>query len=157
MNTGDFGRGTGETFIQLLQALDEIEEVDRFRVSSIEPNLLTDEIIRFVASSRRFMPHFHVPLQSGSNEVLHLMKRRYERELFAAKVQEIKTLMPDAFIGVDVIAGMRGETPEAFEDAREFIAGLDVSQLHVFPYSERSGTKALDIPYIVPQAEKHRR
>ena len=157
VNTGDFGRGTGETFIQLLQALDEIEEVDRFRVSSIEPNLLTDEIIRFVASSRRFMPHFHVPLQSGSNEVLHLMKRRYERELFAAKVQEIKTLMPDAFIGVDVIAGMRGETPEAFEDAREFIAGLDVSQLHVFPYSERSGTKALDIPYIVPQAEKHRR
>lgn len=157
VNTGDFGRGSGETFIQLLQALDEVEEVDRFRVSSIEPNLLTDEIIRFVASSRRFMPHFHVPLQSGSNEVLHLMKRRYERELFAAKVQEIKALMPDAFIGVDVIAGMRGETPEAFEDAREFIAGLDVSQLHVFPYSERSGTKALDIPYIVPQAEKHRR
>lgn len=157
MNTGDFGRGTGETFFQLLQALDEVEEVERFRVSSIEPNLLTDEIIRFVASSRRFMPHFHVPLQSGSNEVLHLMKRRYDRELFAAKVREIKTLRPDAFIGVDVIAGARGETPEAFEDAREFIAGLDVSQLHVFPYSERAGTKALEIPYIVSQAEKHRR
>ena len=103
------------------------------------------------------MPHFHVPLQSGNNEVLRLMKRRYERELFAMKVQEIKTLMPDAFIGVDVIAGMRGETPEAFEDAREFIEGLDVSQLHVFPYSERSGTKALEIPYIVTQTEKHRR
>ena len=157
VNTGDFGRGTGETFFQLLQALDEVEEVERFRVSSIEPNLLTDEIIRFVASSRRFMPHFHVPLQSGSNEVLHLMKRRYDRELFAAKVREIKTLRPDAFIGVDVIAGARGETPEAFEDAREFIAGLDVSQLHVFPYSERAGTKALEIPYIVSQAEKHRR
>ena len=139
------------------KTLDELEEIQRFRISSIEPNLLTDDIIRFVASSRRFMPHFHVPLQSGSNEVLHLMRRRYERELFAEKVQEIKTLIPDAFIGVDVIAGMRGETPEAFEDARQFIAGLDVSQLHVFPYSERSGTKALDIPYIVPQAEKHRR
>jgi len=137
--------------------LDELEEIQRFRISSIEPNLLTDDIIHFVASSQRFMPHFHVPLQSGSNEVLHLMRRRYERELFAEKVQEIKTLIPDAFIGVDVIAGMRGETPEAFEDARQFIAGLDVSQLHVFPYSERSGTKALDIPYIVPQAEKHRR
>ena len=139
------------------KGIKELEEIQRFRISSIEPNLLTDDIIRFVASSRRFMPHFHVPLQSGSNEVLHLMRRRYERELFAEKVQEIKTLIPDAFIGVDVIAGMRGETPEAFEDARQFIAGLDVSQLHVFPYSERSGTKALDIPYIVPQAEKHRR
>ena len=142
---------------ELPKTLDELEEIQRFRISSIEPNLLTDNIIHFVASSRRFMPHFHVPLQSGSNEVLHLMRRRYERELFAEKVQEIKTLIPDAFIGVDVIAGMRGETPEAFEDARQFIAGLDVSQLHVFPYSERSGTKALDIPYIVPQAEKHRR
>ena len=140
-----------------MQELDKLEEIQRFRISSIEPNLLTDDIIRFVASSHRFMPHFHVPLQSGSNEVLHLMKRRYERELFAEKVQEIKTLLPDAFIGVDVIAGMRGETPEAFEDARQFIAGLDVSQLHVFPYSERSGTKALDIPLVVPQAEKHRR
>ena len=157
VNTGDFGRETGETFLDLVRRLDELEEIQRFRISSIEPNLLTDDIIRFVATSRRFMPHFHIPLQSGSNEVLHLMRRRYERELFAEKVQEIKTLIPDAFIGVDVIAGMRGETPEAFEDARQFIAGLDVSQLHVFPYSERSGTKALDIPYIVPQAEKHRR
>lgn len=157
VNTGDFGRETGETFLDLVRRLDKLEEIQRFRISSIEPNLLTDDIIRFVGTSRRFMPHFHIPLQSGSNEVLHLMRRRYERELFAEKVQEIKTLIPDAFIGVDVIAGMRGETPEAFEDARQFIAELDVSQLHVFPYSERSGTKALEIPYIVPQAEKHRR
>lgn len=157
VNTGDFGRGTQETFFDLIRTLDDLEEIQRFRISSIEPNLLTDDIIRFVATSRRFMPHFHIPLQSGSNEVLRLMKRRYDRELFAKKVQEIKTLIPDAFIGVDVIAGMRGETPEAFEDARQFIAGLNVSQLHVFPYSERSGTKALEIPYVVTQAEKHRR
>ena len=111
VNTGDFGRETGETFLDLVRRLDELEEIQRFRISSIEPNLLTDDIIRFVATSRRFMPHFHIPLQSGSNEVLHLMRRRYERELFAEKVQEIKTLIPDAFIGVDVIAGMRGETP----------------------------------------------
>lgn len=157
VNTGDFGRGTQETFFDLIQRLDEMQEIQRFRISSIEPNLLTDDIIRFVASSQHFMPHFHIPLQSGNNEVLKLMKRRYKREVFAEKVMEIKTLIPDAFIGVDVIAGMRGETPEAFEDARQFIADLNVSQLHVFPYSERSGTKALEIPYVVPQAEKHHR
>lgn len=157
VNTGDFGREHGETFLELLRELDGMEEVDRFRVSSIEPNLLTDEIIRFVSESRRFMPHFHVPLQSGSDEVLRLMRRRYGRDLFAGKVRQIKSLIPDAFIGVDVIAGMRGETPEAFEDACRFVEGLDVSRLHVFPYSERSGTRALDIPLVVPGTEKRRR
>lgn len=157
VNTGDFGRGTTETFSELLQALDRVEEIERFRISSIEPNLLTDDIIRFVASSSRFMPHFHIPLQSGSNEVLHLMKRRYTRELFAEKVNTIRTFLPDAFIGVDVIAGMRGETESYFEDAQRFISGLDISRLHVFPYSERQGTKAIEIPGAVPPAEKHRR
>ena len=157
VNTGDFGRETGETFLDLIRTLDELEEIQRFRISSIEPNLLTDDIIRFVASSRRFMPHFHVPLQSGSNEVLHLMRRRYERELFAEKVQEIKTLIPDAFIGVDVIVGTRGETPEYFEQAYQFIDGLDVTQLHVFSYSERPGTQALKIEYVVSPEEKHQR
>ena len=157
VNTGDFGRGRGETFLDLLRTLDGLEEVDRFRVSSIEPNLLTDDIIRFVSESRRFMPHFHVPLQSGSDEVLRLMRRRYGRELFAGKVARIRSLLPDAFIGVDVIAGMRGETEAAFEDGLRFVESLDVSRLHVFPYSERAGTRALDIPLAVPQAEKHRR
>lgn len=157
VNTGDFGRGSGETFFDLLQALDKVEEISRFRISSIEPNLLTDEIIRFVAASSRFMPHFHIPLQSGSNEVLHLMKRRYTRELFAEKVRTIKTLLPDAFIGVDVIAGMRGENEHHFEDALNFISRLDVSRLHVFPYSERQGTKALEIRETVSPEEKHRR
>lgn len=157
VNTGDFGRNTNETFTDLLYALDQTKEIERFRISSIEPNLLTDRIIQFVASSDRFMPHFHIPLQSGSNEVLRLMKRRYERELFAEKVHKIKSLRPDALIGVDVIAGMRGETEVFFEDARAFIETLDVSQLHVFPYSERQGTKALEIPGAVSQEEKHRR
>ncbi len=157
VNTGDFGRGSGETFFDLLQALDKVEEISRFRISSIEPNLLTDEIIRFVAAASRFMPHFHIPLQSGSNEVLHLMKRRYTRELFAEKVRTIKTLLPDAFIGVDVIAGMRGENERHFEDALNFISRLDVSRLHVFPYSERQGTKALEIRETVSPEEKHRR
>lgn len=157
VNTGDFGRGHGESFLELLQTLDNLNDIDRFRISSVEPNLLTDEIIRFVSQSRRFMPHFHIPLQSGSNEVLRLMRRRYERELFAEKVQRIKSLIPDAFIGVDVIAGMRGETEAAFDDTCRFIDSLDISRLHVFPYSERSGTKALEIPLIVPQPEKHRR
>ncbi len=157
VNTGDFGRGSEETFFDLLQALDKVEKISRFRISSIEPNLLTDEIIRFVAASSRFMPHFHLPLQSGSNEVLHLMKRRYTRELFAEKVRTIKTLLPDAFIGVDVIAGMRGENERHFEDALNFISRLDVSRLHVFPYSERQGTKALEIRETVSPEEKHRR
>lgn len=157
VNTGDFGRGTDHNFLQLLKTLDAMDEVERYRISSIEPNLLTDEIIEFVAGSRHFMPHFHVPLQSGSNEVLRLMHRRYDRELFAAKIATIKRCVPDAFIGVDTIVGMRGETNDYFKDALEFIRELPVSQLHVFPYSERQGTKALDIPLIVPQEEKHRR
>lgn len=157
VNTGDFGRNHNETFLQLIQALDNVCEIERFRISSIEPNLLTDEIIEFVATSKRFMPHFHIPLQSGSNDVLQLMKRRYDRELFAAKIDKIKSLRPDAFIGVDVIAGMRGETELFFEEARTFIETLDVSQLHVFPYSERTGTKALEIPGVVTPEEKHRR
>ena len=157
VNTGDFGRGTDMNFLQLLQQLDRQEEIARFRISSIEPNLLTDEIIEFVATSKRFMPHFHIPLQSGSDEVLKLMHRRYDRELFAGKIRTIRHLLPDAFIGVDVIAGMRGETEACFEDALRFIETLDISRLHVFPYSERQGTKALDIPLIVPQEEKHRR
>lgn len=157
VNTGDFGRDSHETFLQLLQTLDQLDEIERFRISSVEPNLLTDEIISFVASSHKFMPHFHIPLQAGNNEVLRLMRRRYDRELFAEKVGKIKTLLPDAFIGVDVIVGMRGETEEFFEDSRRFIEGLDISQLHVFPYSERSGTKALEIKTIVPADEKKRR
>lgn len=157
VNTGDFGRGTDENFLQLLQTLDQLDEVTRFRISSIEPNLLTDEIIEFVAGSKRFMPHFHIPLQSGSNDVLKLMKRRYDRELFAAKINRIRTALPDAFIGVDTIVGMRGETEAFFNDAREFIEKLDISQLHVFPYSEREGTKALEIPHTVTPGEKHRR
>ncbi len=157
VNTGDFGKGSEETFSDLIQALDKVEEINRFRISSIEPNLLTDEIIRFVATSSRFMPHFHIPLQSGSNDVLHLMKRRYTRELFAEKVRTIKTLIPDAFIGVDVIAGMRGENEQHFEDTLTFISQLNISRLHVFPYSERQGTKALEIRESVSPEEKHRR
>lgn len=157
VNTGDFGRGTPTDFLSLIKHLDEMEEIARFRISSIEPNLLTEEIIEFVAGSKHFMPHFHIPLQSGNNEVLKLMHRRYDRELFASKIQRIRSLLPDAFIGVDTIVGMRGETHDYFIDARNFIESLDISQLHVFPYSERQGTKALEIPYIVNQEEKHRR
>jgi threonylcarbamoyladenosine tRNA methylthiotransferase MtaB len=157
VNIGDFGKSTGETFFYLIRALDEVEGIERYRISSIEPNLLTDEIIDFVASSKRFMPHFHIPLQSGCDEVLKLMRRRYDTALFAHKIQRIKELMPDAFIGVDVIVGTRGETPEYFEQAYEFIRGLDITQLHVFSYSERPGTQALKIDYVVPAEEKHRR
>ena len=157
VNIGDFGRSTGETFLDLVRALDEVEGVERYRISSIEPNLLTDEIIDFVASSRRFMPHFHIPLQSGCDEVLKLMRRRYDTDLFASKVRRIKLEMPDAFIGVDVIVGTRGETEEYFERSHDFLQGLDVTQLHVFSYSERPGTQALKIDYVVPPQEKHRR
>ena len=145
VNIGDFGKTTGETFFDLVKALDEVEGIERYRISSIEPNLLTDEIIEYVARSRRFMPHFHIPL----------MRRRYDTALFAEKVAKIKSLMPDAFIGVDVIVGTRGETPEYFERAYEFIKSLDVTQLHVFSYSERPGTQALKIDYVVPAPEKH--
>lgn len=157
VNIGDFGKTTGETFFDLVKVLDQVEGIERFRISSIEPNLLTDEIIEYVAHSRAFMPHFHIPLQSGCDEVLKLMRRRYDIALFASKIRKIKELMPDAFIGVDVIVGTRGETPEYFEKAYEFIRGLDVTQLHVFSYSERPGTQALKIDYVVPAEEKHQR
>lgn len=157
VNIGDFGRSTGETFFDLVKALDDVDGIERYRISSIEPNLLTDEIIDFVASSRRFMPHFHIPLQSGCDEVLKLMHRRYDTALFRHKILRIKELMPHAFIGVDVIVGTRGETPEFFEKAYTFIESLPISQLHVFSYSERPGTKALDIPYIVTPEIKHER
>ena len=157
VNIGDFGKTTGETFFDLVKALDEVEGIERYRISSIEPNLLTDEIIEFVSHSRRFMPHFHIPWQSGSDDVLKLMRRRYDTALFASKIKKIKEVMPDAFIGVDVIVGTRGETEEYFEDAYRFIAGLDVTQLHVFSYSERPGTQALKIDHVVAPEEKHKR
>lgn len=157
VNIGDFGKTTGESFIDLVRALDQVEGIERYRISSIEPNLLTDEVIEYVAQSRRFMPHFHIPLQSGCDEVLRLMRRRYDTALFAEKIHKIKLLMPHAFIGVDVIVGTRGETPEYFEQAYEFIRSLDVTQLHVFSYSERPGTQALKIDYVVSPEEKHLR
>ena len=157
VNTGDFGKSTGENFFDLVKALDEVEGIERYRISPIEPNLLTDEIIEFVSKSKRFMPHFHIPLQSGCDEVLKLMRRRYDTALFAEKIQKIKSLMPDAFIGVDVIVGTRGETEEYFEKAYQFIKGLDVTQLHVFSYSERPGTQALKIDHVVSPDEKHER
>lgn len=157
VNTGDFGKSTGENFFDLVKALDEVEGIERYRISSIESNLLTDEIIEFVSKSKRFMPHFHIPLQSGCDEVLKLMRRRYDTALFAEKIQKIKSLMPDAFIGVDVIVGTRGETEEYFEKAYQFIKGLDVTQLHVFSYSERPGTQALKIDHVVSPDEKHER
>lgn len=155
VNIGDFGRTTGETFIDLVRALDRVEGIERYRISSIEPNLLTDEVLEFCAQSRAFMPHFHVPLQSGSDEVLRLMHRRYDTGLFEQKMQRIRELMPDAFIGVDVIVGMRGETDELFQEALAFMDRLPVSQYHVFSYSERPGTKALNIPHSVRPEEKH--
>ena len=157
VNIGDFGKSTGEHFFDLVKALDEVEGIERYRISSIEPNLLTDEIIDYVARSRRFMPHFHIPLQAGSDEVLRLMRRRYDTSLFAHKIGRIREVMPDAFIGVDVIVGTRGETEELFEEAYRFIRGLDVTQLHVFSYSERPGTQALKIAHVVTPADKHRR
>ena len=157
VNTGDFGKTTNETFLDLIKALDEVEGIERYRISSIEPNLLTDEIIDFVARSKRFMPHFHIPLQSGSDNVLKLMHRRYDTALFAHKVNKIKELIPHAFIGVDVIVGTRGETEEFFNDGYEFIKTLDISQLHVFSYSERPGTMALKIEHEVSPEDKHQR
>ena len=175
VNIGDFGRSTGETFLDLLKALDCLDDASlqfsgrpagysleasdyRIRVSSCEPNLLTDEIIDFVAQSKHFAPHFHIPLQSGSNEVLKIMGRRYTRELFADRVRHIKEVMPHAFIGVDCMVGVRGETQEYWEDYLEFIKQLDVSQLHVFTYSERANTRMLEMDLcVVPQAERKRR
>ena len=157
VNIGDFGRSTGECFLDLIRALDEVEGISRYRISSIEPNLLTDEAIDFVAHSRRFAPHFHIPLQSGSDAVLKLMRRRYDTALFRHKIETVKAAMPHAFIGVDVIVGTRGETDAYFEEARQFIESLDVTQLHVFSYSERPGTQALKIDYVVDPATKHAR
>lgn len=157
VNIGDFGKSTGESFIDLIKALDEVEGIERYRISSIEPNLITDEAIDFVASSKRFAPHFHIPLQSGCDSVLKLMRRRYDTALFRHKVEKIKHIMPHAFIGVDVIVGTRGETEEYFAEAREFIESLDISQLHVFSYSERPGTQALKIDYVVDPKTKHAR
>lgn len=154
VNIGDFGKTTGESFIDLVKALDEVEGISRYRISSLEPDLLSDELIAYCAESRAFMPHFHIPLQSGSDTVLKLMHRHYDAQLFADKIHRIKTLMPDAFIGVDVMVGCRGETPECFEDTYTFLDGLDVTQLHVFPYSERPGTSALSIPYTVSDQDK---
>lgn len=157
VNIGDFGKTTGESFLDLVKALDAVEGVKRYRISSMEPELLTDEVINYCASSRAFMPHFHIPLQSGSDEVLRLMHRRYDKALFAHKIQLIKEKMPNAFIGVDVMVGCRGEKPELFDECYNFLDGLDVTQLHVFPYSERPGTAALRIPYTVDEQEKKRR
>lgn len=157
VNIGDFGKGREDTFFDLIKALDEVEGIERYRISSIEPNLLTDEIIEWVAQSKHFMPHFHIPLQSGSDEVLKLMRRHYDTALFRSKIEKIRATIPDAFIGVDLIVGARGETPELFEDSRQFIESLDISRLHVFTYSERPGTRALNIEYKVDPREKHRR
>lgn len=157
VNIGDFGKGTDRTFYDLVRALDGVEGIERYRISSIEPNLLTDEIIDFCASSRAFMPHFHIPLQCGSDQVLRLMRRHYDTALFAAKIAKVRQAVPDAFIGVDLIAGARGETPELFRESLDFVGSLDISRLHVFPYSERPGTRALEIEPVVSQEEKHRR
>ena len=157
VNIGDFGQTTHERFIDLVKAMDQVEGIKRYRISSLEPDLCDDDLIEYCAQSRAFMPHFHIPLQSGSDEVLKLMHRRYDKALFAHKVNLIKEKMPDAFIGVDVMVGCRGETPECFEECYEFLKSLPVTQLHVFPYSERPGTAALKIPYVVDEREKKKR
>jgi threonylcarbamoyladenosine tRNA methylthiotransferase MtaB len=163
VNLGDFGKGPDgelryeENFFDLVQALDKVEGIARYRISSIEPNLLTNEIIAFVANSDKFMPHFHIPLQSGSNDILGLMRRRYRRELYADRVSLIKTLMPHCAIGVDVIVGFPGESEEHFKETFDFLHSLDVSYLHVFTYSERNNTRALDIKPVVPVATRHDR
>jgi threonylcarbamoyladenosine tRNA methylthiotransferase MtaB len=160
VNIGDFGIQNGEkreTFLDLIKALDEVEGISRFRISSIEPNLLTDEVIEFVAQSKRFVPHFHIPLQSGSNKVLSLMRRRYRRELYTERVAKIKALMPDCCIGVDVIVGHPGETHELFLESFQFLNELDISYLHVFTYSERENTLAVTIKPVVPKQERAER
>lgn len=158
VNIGDFGKSTGENFFDLCKALDEVEGVERYRIGSIEPNLITDEMITWIANdSKHFAPHFHIPLQAGSDEVLALMRRRYDTQLFRHKIELIKQAMPDAFIGVDVMAGMRGETADLFQKSYEFLESLPVTQLHPFTYSERNGTKALEIKPVVPMPERHER
>jgi threonylcarbamoyladenosine tRNA methylthiotransferase MtaB len=160
VNTGDFGLQQGERkdkFIDLIKSLDAVEGIDRFRISSIEPNLLTDEIIEFVSKSKRFVPHFHIPLQSGSNAILKLMRRRYQRELYVGRVEKIKSIMPSCCIGVDVIVGFPGETKEHFLETYEFLNELDISYLHVFTYSERENTLAATLPDSVPMKERNER
>ena len=157
VNIGDFGRTTGESFLDLVKALDNIKDVERYRISSLEPDLISDELIDYCAQSRAFMPHFHIPLQSGSDTVLKLMRRHYDTALFREKILKIKERMPDAFIGVDVMVGCRGETPECFEETYQLLSELPVTQLHVFPYSERPGTAALNIPYVVNDKDKKER
>ncbi len=157
VNTGEFGKRNGEKFIDLLKELDSLDAEVRFRISSVEPNLMTEEIVQFIAESKLFMPHFHIPLQSGSNDVLKIMRRRYSKEDFAEKVEIIRKHLPDAFIGVDTIVGVRGETDDLFDESVEFLQNLDFSQLHVFTYSERSGTKMLEIEHSVAIKERKRR
>lgn len=157
VNIGDFGHSTNENFADLVKALDQVEGIERYRISSIEPNLITNEIVDYCAESKAFMPHFHIPLQSGSNSVLKLMHRRYTTEFFAEKINYIRQKMPNVFFGVDVIVGTRGETDEYFEEAYRFIESLPISQLHVFSYSERPGTQALKIDYVVSPEVKHER
>lgn len=157
VNIGDFGKTTGESFVDLVKALDGVKGISRYRISSLEPDLMSDELIDYCAQSRAFMPHYHIPLQSGSDMVLKLMHRHYDRQLFADKIHRIKEVTPEAFIGVDVMVGCRGETPECFEETFEFLQSLDVTQLHVFPYSERPGTSALSIPYVVSDQDKRER
>lgn len=157
VNIGDFGKSTGERFIDLVKALDGVDGVERYRISSLEPDLISDELIDYCAASKTFMPHFHIPLQSGSDTVLKLMHRHYDSRLFADKIARIKSAMPDAFIGVDVMVGCRGETDECFEETYSFLEALDVTQLHVFPYSERPGTAALKISHVVGDTTKKER
>lgn len=157
VNIGDFGKTTGESFVDLVKALDGVKGISRYRISSLEPDLMSDELIDYCAQSRAFMPHYHIPLQSGSDMVLKLMHRHYDRQLFADKIHRIKEVTPEAFIGVDVMVGCRGETPECFEETFEFLQSLDVTQLHVFPYSERPGTSALSITYVVSDQDKRER
>ncbi len=163
VNLGDFGKGpdgnkkSEESFFDLVKQLDEIAGIERYRISSIEPNLLTDEIIAFVAQSKRFMPHFHIPLQSGSDKILGMMRRRYKREVYESRVQKIKELMPHCAIGVDVIVGFPGETDADFKETYNFLNGLNVSYLHVFTYSERPNTKALEFEEVVPVQVRHER
>jgi threonylcarbamoyladenosine tRNA methylthiotransferase MtaB len=160
VNTGDFGLQNGERkerFLDLVRELDKVDGIERFRISSIEPNLLHDEIIEFVAQSQKFVPHFHIPLQSGSNKILRLMRRRYQRELYTARVEKIKSEMPHACIGVDVIVGFPGETHEDFLETYKFLNELDISYLHVFTYSERANTLAVTMPNSVSNKERNER
>ncbi len=157
VNIGDFGKSTGENFLDFLKAMEKVDGLERLRLGSIEPNLLKDEIIELVAGSKVIMPHFHIPLQSGSDEILSLMKRKYSTGLFARRISKIREVVPHAFIGVDVIAGTNGETEELFQESYDFLNSLEISQLHAFTYSERSGTQALKIPWKVDVEDRKRR